>query len=108
MVHDARRVNEVEGAALKAGVTEIGLDKLHALESEPRGCGGAERERCAREIGAHHHAVGARAEALQTLTRRIARKRRALVEAAHRLSHAIRRQSEIGDTVSDVEARCAS
>ena len=144
MVHDARRVDEVESAALEAGLTEVGLDKLHAVETESRGCGAAERERCAREVGTHHHAVGARevqthlagaasdvrnarisgnraveesgegialcarAEALQTLTRRIAREWRTLVEAAHRLSHAIRRQSQIGDTVSDVEARRAS
>src|SRR5688572_14156610 len=122
--NDARRVNEVEGAALEAGLTQVGLDKLHALEPESRGCGGAEHERCAREIGAHHRAVGARevqthlagaasdvrnarisgnraveeagegialcarAEALQTLSRRITRERRALVEAAHGLSHA--------------------
>ena len=31
VVHDARRVDEVEGAALEAGPTEVGLDKLHAL-----------------------------------------------------------------------------
>jgi hypothetical protein len=156
VVHDARRVDEVEDAAPEARLTEVGLDKQHAVETESRGCGGAEGERGAREIGAHHHAIGARevqthlagaasdvgnarisgnraveepgegitlgtgAEAVQTLTRRIARERRALVEAAHRLGHAIRslvcwsagplvrRQSQIWDTVSDVEAGRAS
>ncbi len=36
VVHDARRVDEVEGAALQAGPRQVGLDELHALEAESR------------------------------------------------------------------------
>src|SRR5262249_55466513 len=49
-------------------------------------------------------AVRSRAQALEAVTRRVARKRRAFVEAPHRLGASIARQPQARDAVRRVEA----
>ena len=58
MVHDARRVDHVEGARLQTGAPQVGLHELHPIESEALRRRGAEPQRGSRQIGADDDAIG--------------------------------------------------
>src|ERR1043166_8809318 len=56
----ARRIDHVERGRPQPGTVQVGLNKLHAIESETARCSRAQQQRCPRQIGAYYHAIAAR------------------------------------------------